>query len=69
MVTTKGCESVDYRHLFVDLDGRVWFIYMKLQNDGDMRTMFYIFVQYCSKGPIKIDITLLRCYSDKFDSS
>jgi len=55
--------SVEYLRLSVNLDGCVSFIYMKLQKDKDMRTMFYIFIQYCSKGPIEIDITLMRCYS------
>ena len=33
---------------------------MKLKNDDDMRTMFLIFGQYSTKGPIKLDASLVR---------
>jgi hypothetical protein len=33
---------------------------MELQNDGNVRTMFYIFSQYMTNEPIKIDAKLVR---------
>jgi hypothetical protein len=33
---------------------------MKLKNDGDMRTMFSIFTQYMTKGPIELNAKLVR---------
>jgi hypothetical protein len=33
---------------------------MKLQNDGDVGTIFSISSQYSTKGPIKLDATLVR---------
>ncbi|MCI11390.1 photosystem I P700 chlorophyll a apoprotein [Trifolium medium] len=33
---------------------------MKLQNDDDVRTIFSIFSQYSTKGPIELDTTLVR---------
>ncbi|MCH88959.1 hypothetical protein A2U01_0009852, partial [Trifolium medium] len=41
-------------------DGTVLFTNMKLQNDNDVRTMFSIFSQYMTKGPIELDATLVR---------
>jgi hypothetical protein len=33
---------------------------MILQNDGNVRTMFSIFSQYMTKGPIELEATLIR---------
>jgi hypothetical protein len=33
---------------------------LKLKNDGDVRTMFYIFSQYMTKGLIELDAKLVR---------
>jgi hypothetical protein len=33
---------------------------MELQNDGNVRTMFYIFSQYMTNEPIEIDAKLVR---------
>ncbi|MCI46011.1 matrix metalloproteinase, partial [Trifolium medium] len=33
---------------------------MKLQNDGDVRTMFSIFSRYMTRGPIELDAKLVR---------
>ncbi|MCI94974.1 hypothetical protein A2U01_0116272, partial [Trifolium medium] len=42
------------------LDGTVLFTNMKLHNDDDVRTMFSIFSQYMTKGPIELDAKLVR---------
>ncbi|KEH33197.1 hypothetical protein MTR_3g027265 [Medicago truncatula] len=33
---------------------------MKLKNDDDMRTMFFVFGQHSTRGPIKLDASLVR---------
>jgi hypothetical protein len=33
---------------------------MKLQNEGDVRTIFSVFAQYMMKGPIELDAKLVR---------
>lgn len=35
---------------------------MKLQNNNDMRTTFSIFSMYSSKGPIELDVSLVRSF-------
>jgi hypothetical protein len=37
---------------------------MRLTNDGDVRTMFSIFSQYMTKGPIELDAKLVRFIQD-----
>ncbi|MCI45556.1 hypothetical protein A2U01_0066795, partial [Trifolium medium] len=49
--------------------GTVLFTSMKLQNDGNVRTMFSIFSQYSMKGSIKLDATLVRYVQDICSSS
>ncbi|MCH94309.1 hypothetical protein A2U01_0015267, partial [Trifolium medium] len=56
----RRVTDVEYRRLSVCSDGTVWFTDMKLQKDGDVRTMFSIFSQYNTKGPIELDATLVR---------
>jgi len=57
---TRMVVSVKYRRPLIDPNGHIQFTQMKLQNDDDVRTMFSIFDQYCSKGRIKWDITFVR---------
>ncbi|KEH41643.1 hypothetical protein MTR_1g053260 [Medicago truncatula] len=33
---------------------------MKLKNDDDVRTMFYVFGQHSTRGPIELDASLVR---------
>jgi len=33
---------------------------MKLTNDDDMRTMFSVFGQHSTRGPIELDASLVR---------
>ena len=45
---------------FNESDGRVRFTYMKLWNNDNMRTIFFIFGQYSSKEPIELDASFVR---------
>jgi len=40
------------------------FTQMKLWNDDDMRTMFYVFGEYSSKGSIELDVSLVISFHD-----
>jgi hypothetical protein len=51
---------VEYHYPPVSSDRTVLLTNMKLQNDGDVWTMFSIFSQYMTKGPIELDATLVR---------
>jgi hypothetical protein len=52
--------EVEYRRPSVCSDGTVLFTSMKLQTDGDVRTMFSIFSQFMKKGTIKLEARLVR---------
>jgi hypothetical protein len=51
---------VEYRRPSVCSDGTVLFAGMKLQTDGDVRTMFSIFSQFMTKGPIELEARFVR---------
>jgi hypothetical protein len=51
---------VEYRRLSVCSDGTVLFTNMKLQTNGDVRTMFSIYSQFMTKGSIELDAKLVR---------
>jgi hypothetical protein len=53
--------GVEYLRPLVCFDGRVMFTNIKFQNNDDVRIMFSIFYQYCTKGSNKLDATLVRC--------
>jgi hypothetical protein len=55
----KRATDVEYRHPSVCSNGTVLFTNMRLRNDGDVRTMFSIFSQYMTNGPIKLDAKLV----------
>ena len=52
--------SVDYRKPSIRSDGSVKFSKMQLKNDDDVRTMFSIYSQHSTKGPIELDAKLTR---------
>jgi hypothetical protein len=56
----RRVTDVEYRRLSIFSNRTVLFTYMKHQNDGDIRTMFSIFYQYMTNGPIKLVTTLVR---------
>ncbi|MCH82446.1 hypothetical protein A2U01_0003252 [Trifolium medium] len=60
----RRVTDVEYRRSSVCTDRSVLFIDMKFQNDGDVRTTFSIFSQYSTKGPIELDVTLVRSVQD-----
>jgi len=45
-------DGVEYRRPSTDLAGSVRFNQMKHMNDDDVRTMFVIFGEYSTRGPI-----------------
>jgi len=53
-------DNIEYCHLSIDSDRRVWFILVKLQKFNDATTMFFIFSQYNSEGSIELDTFLMR---------
>ncbi|KAK2390602.1 hypothetical protein QL285_064125 [Trifolium repens] len=56
----RRVTDVEYRRPSVCSDGTVLFTSMKLQTDGDVRTMFSIFSQFMAKGPIELEAKLVR---------
>jgi len=57
---TRRMDGVDYRRPSTDSVWTVRFSRMKLMNDDDVTTMFSIFGQYSTKGPIELDALLVR---------
>ena len=57
---TMRVVSVEYRCPLFDSVGSLYFSRMKLKNDNDVRTMFSIFGQHSTRGPIELDASLVR---------
>jgi len=57
---TRRVVGVEYRCPLSDSVGSLWFSQMKLRNNDDMRTIFSIFSQHCTRGPIELDASLVR---------
>ncbi|AES73875.1 hypothetical protein MTR_3g109740 [Medicago truncatula] len=53
-------DGVKYRRPSTDSSRSVRFTRMKLMNDDDLRTMFSIFGQFSTRGPIELDASLVR---------
>ncbi|CAJ2637261.1 unnamed protein product [Trifolium pratense] len=56
----RTVSSLTYRKPSIDFDGRFTSTDMMLENNDDMQTMFSIFEQYSTRGPIELDVTLTR---------
>jgi len=56
---TRRVVSVEYRCPLSDSVSSLRFSRMKLTND-DVRTMFSVFGQQCTRGPIELDASLVR---------
>ncbi|KEH33740.1 hypothetical protein MTR_3g451900 [Medicago truncatula] len=52
---TRRVVGVKYRCPFSDSAGSLCFNQMKLTNDDDVRTMFSVFGQHNTRGPIELD--------------
>jgi len=57
---TRRVVGVEYRFPLSDLAGSLRFSQMKLMNDDDVRTMFSVFAQHSTRGPIELDASLVR---------
>ena len=57
---TRRVVGVEYRCPLSDSAGSLRFSRMKLTNDGDVRTMFFVFGQHITRGPIELDASLVR---------
>jgi len=57
---TRRVVGVEYRCPLSDTAGSLHFSRMKLTNDDDVRTMFSIFTQHNTRGPIELDTSLVR---------
>jgi len=57
---TRRVVGVEYRCPLSDLAKSLRFIRMKLTNDDDVRTMFSVFGQHSTRGPIELDTSLVR---------
>jgi len=57
---TRRVVDVEYRCPFSDSAGSLRFSRMKLTNDDDVRTMFSVFSQHSTRGPIELDVSLVR---------
>jgi len=61
-------DNVEYRCPSIESDGSVWFTQIKFRNDDDVRRMLSIFGQYGSKGPIKMEASLIISFEDIVES-
>jgi len=57
---TQRVDGVEYQRPLTDSAGGVRFTRMKLMNDDNVRTMFSIFGQFSTRGPIELDASLVR---------
>jgi hypothetical protein len=60
----RKVTDAEYRRPSVCSDGTVMFTDMRHINEGNVRTMFSIFSQYMTKGPIELDAKLVRSVQD-----
>jgi len=56
---TRRVVGIEYRCPLSDSAGSLWFNQMKLTND-EVRTMFSVFAQHSTRGPIELDASLVR---------
>ncbi|AES66906.1 hypothetical protein MTR_2g083240 [Medicago truncatula] len=59
-IDTSRVVVVEYRCPLSDSTGSLRFSRMKLTYDDDMRTMFSVFRQHNTRGPIELDVSLVR---------
>jgi len=52
--------GVEYRCPLFDSAESLWLSRMKLKNDDDVRTMFFVFGQHGTRGSIELDASLIR---------
>jgi len=57
---TRMVDDVEYRRPSTDSSESLRFSRMKLKNNDDVRTVFSIFCQYSTRGPIEFDASLVR---------
>jgi len=57
-------NKVEYRRPSEDSDGSVWFTHVKIRNNDNMRTMFFIFGQHSLKRLIELDASLAISFYD-----
>jgi len=57
---TRRVVGVEYRCSLSDSVGSLRFNRMKLINDDDVRTIFSVFGQHKTRGPIELDASLVR---------
>jgi len=57
---TRRVVGVEYRCPLSDSAGSLRFSWMKLTNDDDVRTMFSVFGQHSTRGPIELNALLVR---------
>ncbi|AES77293.1 hypothetical protein MTR_7g008890 [Medicago truncatula] len=57
---TLRVDGVEYRRPSINSAESVRFSRIKLMNDDDVRTMFSIFGQFNTRGPILLDASLVR---------
>jgi len=57
---TQRVDGVEYWRPLINSAESVRFSWMKLMSDDDVRTMFSIFGQFSTRGPIELDASLVR---------
>ncbi|MCI43720.1 hypothetical protein A2U01_0064958, partial [Trifolium medium] len=60
----RRVTEIEYHRPSVCSNGIVSYTGMKLQNDGDVRTLFSIFSRYMMKGPIELDAEMVKPVED-----
>ncbi|KAK2388929.1 hypothetical protein QL285_062566 [Trifolium repens] len=56
----RNVTSINYRKPSIRSNGSVTFSKMQLKHNDDVHTMFSIYSQYSTKGPIELDAKLTR---------
>jgi len=59
-MSISSIPHAEYPCTSIDWDECVQFTHMKLQNDDDVRIIFFVIGQYSSKGLVELDATLTR---------
>jgi len=59
-IDTRRVVGVEFRCSFSNSARSLRFRRMKLTNDDDVRTMFFVFGQHSTRGPIELDTLLVR---------
>jgi len=61
---TRMMDNIVYHRMSINSNGRIRFTQMKLWNNDGVIIIFYTFGQHSSKGPVELDVSLVRSFHD-----